>query len=143
VRRAAELASVNADIEQFPDGYQTVLGERGITVSGGQRQRIAIARALISDAPIVFFDDCLSNVDTETEMTILRNINNVTENRTTVIVTQRLGAVQNADEIIYMKDGRIHERGSHEHLMALDGEYAALYLEQESIESLEDDNNRQ
>ena len=140
IKRAAVLASVDSDIEQFPDKYGTFLGERGITVSGGQRQRIAIARSLISEAPIIFFDDCLSNVDTETEMKILNNINEVIENRTSIIVTQRLGAIKNADEIIYMKDGGVVERGTHDELMGLDGEYAALYNEQESIESLSDNN---
>ncbi|MFC1573867.1 ABC transporter ATP-binding protein [Candidatus Latescibacterota bacterium] len=138
IKKAAELASVDKDIEHFPEGYQAVLGERGITVSGGQRQRIAIARALISEAPIIFFDDCLSNVDTEIEMKILKNINRATENKTTIIVTQRLGAIKNADEILYMKDGRIIERGTHDHLMELDGEYAGLYIEQESIEALDE-----
>lgn len=140
IQRAAALASISGDIEQFPDHYKTYLGERGITVSGGQRQRLAIARSLISEAPIIFFDDCLSNVDTETEMKILNNINSVIENRTSIIVTQRLGAIKNADEIIYMKDGSIVERGTHDELMKIDGEYAALYSEQESIESLIDNN---
>ena len=140
IQRAAELASISGDIEQFPDHYKTYLGARGITVSGGQRQRLAIARSLTSEAPIIFFDDCISNVDTETEMKILNNINSVIENRTSIIVTQRLGAIKNADEIIYMKDGGIVERGTHDELMKLDGEYAALYSEQESIESLIDNN---
>ncbi|MBN1291906.1 MAG: ABC transporter ATP-binding protein [Candidatus Latescibacteria bacterium] len=136
IRKAAALASVDKAIEDFPDGYKTLLGERGITVSGGQRQRIAIARALISDAPITIFDDCLSNVDTETEMEILNNIRNFTENKTTIIVTQRLGAIKNADEILYMDAGNIIERGTHHQLMAMEGLYAAHYNEQESIESL-------
>lgn len=138
IRKAAALASIGDTIEQFPDGYQTVLGERGITVSGGQKQRIAIARALISEAPITLFDDCLSNVDTETEMAILNNLNSFTENKTTIIVTQRLGAIKNADEIIYMDAGEILERGTHEDLIALGGLYATLYSEQESIDSLDE-----
>ena len=138
IRKAAALASIGDTIEQFPDGYQTVLGERGITVSGGQKQRIAIARALISEAPITLFDDCLSNVDTETEMAILNNLNSFTKNKTTIIVTQRLGAIKNADEIIYMDDGEILERGTHEDLITLGGLYATLYSEQESIDSLDE-----
>jgi len=137
IRNAADQAFIADEIEQFPHGFETVLGERGITVSGGQRQRIAIARALISVAPIVFFDDSLSNVDTFTEKQILKNLHAITADKTTLIVTQRLGAIKDADEILYMKDGHIIERGRHETLMKLDGEYAGLFREQESIESLD------
>ncbi|MFC1692223.1 ABC transporter ATP-binding protein [Candidatus Latescibacterota bacterium] len=137
IEHAASLAAVEGDIASFPRGYETVLGERGITVSAGQRQRLAIARALISRAPILFFDDCLSNVDTLTEMKILRNINSYIKNKTALIVTQRLGAVKSADEILYMKDGLIIEHGRHEDLMKLDGEYAVLYKEQELLDLLE------
>lgn len=140
IRRAAFLAAIDDEIASYPDGYETVLGERGLTVSGGQRQRIAIARALISDSPILFFDDCLSNVDTVTEMKILKNIKNVIKNKTAIIVTHRLGAVTDADEILYMKNGIIIERGTHDKLLVLDGEYAALYHEQESIDLLEQQN---
>jgi ATP-binding cassette subfamily B protein len=140
IRRAAVLAAVADEIESFPKSYDTILGERGITVSGGQRQRITIARALISDAPIFFFDDSLSNVDTVTEKSILDIIKKKTADKTAIIVTQRLGAIQDCDEILYMKDGRIAERGTHVELMELNGEYAALYHEQESIESLENSN---
>lgn len=137
VRYAAELAVIHSEIEAYPGKYETLLGERGITVSGGQRQRIAIARAFISRAPILFLDDSLSSVDTITENAILRNLSKVIRGRTVVVVTQRLGAVRNADLILYMRDGRIVEHGIHYDLMALGGEYAALYTEQESIESLE------
>ena len=139
IKRAAVLASIADEIELFPNRYESILGERGINVSGGQRQRIAIARSLISDAPIIFFDDSLSNVDTVTEKVILNNIKEVIKGKTSLIVIQRVGAIKGSDEILYMKDGCITERGNHDSLMELDGEYAALYREQESIESL--DNN--
>lgn len=138
IHRAAEYAAIHETIDSFPDRYETRLGERGISVSGGQRQRLTIARAIVSEAPILFFDDCLSSVDTEKEMTILENLKKVTSNRTSIIVTQRLGAITGADEILYLRDGRIVERGTHKELMDLDGEYAALYSEQESLEIMED-----
>jgi ATP-binding cassette, subfamily B, multidrug efflux pump len=136
IKNAARLAAIDEEVSAYPSGYDTVIGERGITVSGGQRQRIAIARAFISDAPILFLDDSLSSVDTVTEMTILRNVHDVILNKTAVIITQRLGAIRNADEILYMSEGKIIERGTHESLMRQNGEYAALYNEQEAIESL-------
>lgn len=139
IRAAAALAAIDDEIRGYPDDYLTILGERGITVSGGQRQRIAIARAFISLSPILFLDDSLSSVDTITETAILRNVARIIEGRTAVIVTQRLGAIRNADLILYMRDGRIVERGTHDRLMELEGEYAALYSEQESIESLMDE----
>ena len=140
IKRAATLASIVDEIESFPDKFDTILGERGITVSGGQRQRIAIARALISDAPIIYFDDSLSNVDTGTEKLILNNLKEIVRNKTAIIVTQRLGAIKGSNEILYFKDGEIIERGTHDVMMKLDGEYAALYREQESLEALEENN---
>jgi len=140
IEHSAFLASIADEIESFPYEYDTVLGERGVTLSGGQKQRIAIARALISEAPIIFFDDSLSNVDTATEKLILNNLKEIVKKKTSIIVTQRLGAIKDSDEILYMKAGRIIERGTHETLMEFDGEYAALYREQESIELLKDNN---
>lgn len=139
IRSAASLASIDKEIDAYPVKYDTIIGERGITVSGGQRQRIAIARAFISRAPVLFLDDSLSSVDTITETAILRNIADVIRGRTAIVVTQRLGAIRNADYILYLRDGRIVEQGNHEQLMALGEEYAALYTEQESIESLSDE----
>ncbi|MFC1538293.1 ABC transporter ATP-binding protein [Candidatus Latescibacterota bacterium] len=138
IKFAAARAAISDEIESFPNGYETILGERGITLSGGQRQRVAIARALISESPIIFFDDSLSNVDTETEKMILNNLKEAVKKKTSFIVTQRLGAIKDSDEIFYMKGGTIIERGTHEVLMDYDGEYAALFKEQESIESLKD-----
>jgi ATP-binding cassette subfamily B protein len=139
IRNAATLAAIDKEIDAYPGKYDTILGERGVTVSGGQRQRIAIARAFISQAPILFLDDSLSSVDTITETAILRNIAGVIRGRTAVVVTQRLGAIRNADHILYFRDGRIAEQGTHDRLMALGGEYAALYTEQESIESISEE----
>ncbi len=136
--RAAERAAIAAEIEEFPEKFETMIGERGITLSGGQRQRVAIARALISESPIIFFDDSLSNVDTQTEQMILRNLKEAVKRKTSIIVTQRLGSIIDSDEIFYFKDGYVLERGTHETLMEMDGEYAALFREQESIESLTD-----
>ncbi len=138
VKRTARIAAVADEIESFPEGYLTMLGERGIAVSGGQRQRIAIARAIISDAPILFFDDCFANVDTRTEAAILANVKQAVAGKTALIVTQRLGAIRDADRIVYLRNGRIAEQGTHDDLMALDGEYAALFREQESLDKLED-----
>lgn len=137
IDEAARHAAIADEILSYPDGYDSILGERGLTVSGGQRQRIAIARALISHAPILFFDDCLSNVDTVTEMRILTSLKEVTRERTAVIVTHRLGAVADADLIMFIRGGKVIEKGTHEELMKLDGEYALLFNEQESIEKLE------
>ena len=139
IRSAASLAFIDKEIDAYPGKYDTIIGERGITVSGGQRQRIAIARAFISQAPVLFLDDSLSSVDTITETAILRNISQVIQGRTAIVVTQRLGAIRNADHILYLRDGRIAEQGTHDRLMALGGEYAALYTEQESIESLSEE----
>ncbi|MFC1489904.1 ABC transporter ATP-binding protein [Candidatus Latescibacterota bacterium] len=138
IKYAAASAAIADEVESFPDKYETILGERGITLSGGQRQRVAIARALISESPIIFFDDSLSNVDTETEKMILNNLKDAVRKKTSIIVTQRLAAIKDSDEIFYMKDCTILEHGTHDTLMDLDGEYAALFKEQESIESLKD-----
>jgi ATP-binding cassette subfamily B protein len=130
IKAAAKNAVVHKNIKNFTLGYETVLGERGITLSGGQKQRVSIARAIIKEPNILLFDDCLSAVDTETEEQILNNLKNVTQNTTTIIVSHRVSSAKNADQIIVLDDGAIIERGNHESLLEADGYYAELYTNQ-------------
>jgi ATP-binding cassette subfamily B protein len=130
VREAADSANIAADIEGFPEGYQTMVGERGITLSGGQKQRTAIARALIRDPRILILDDALSSVDTHTEDKILNHLREVMQGRTTIFISHRVSTVRNADRIAVLHDGRIVEQGTHEELLALNGYYNDLYNKQ-------------
>lgn len=127
---AATNAVVHKNIENFTNGYETVLGERGITLSGGQKQRVSIARAIIKKPNILLFDDCLSAVDTETEEQILNNLKRVTLETTTIIVSHRVSSAKNADQIIVLDDGRIVEGGDHQSLLDSNGYYAELYANQ-------------
>jgi ATP-binding cassette subfamily B protein len=130
VIEAAKNASVHKNIKGFSKGYDTVLGERGITLSGGQKQRVSIARAIIHDPQILLFDDSLSAIDTETEEEILQNLFKISESKTTIIVSHRVSSAKNADQIIVLDDGAIIERGNHESLLEADGYYAELYTNQ-------------
>ncbi|WP_418513659.1 ABC transporter ATP-binding protein [Corallibacter sp.] len=130
VIEAAKQAQVHKNIIKFSKGYNTVLGERGITLSGGQKQRVSIARAIIKNPNILLFDDCLSAVDTETEEKILKNLKKVSTGKTTIIVSHRISSVKNADKILVLDDGKITQAGSHETLVTIDGYYKSLYLEQ-------------
>jgi ATP-binding cassette subfamily B protein len=127
---AAKNADVHKNIKKFTNGYETVLGERGITLSGGQKQRISIARAIIKTPQILLFDDCLSAVDTETEETILTNLIKVTHGKTTIIVSHRVSSAKNADKIIVLEGGKIIQEGTHEALIDIDGYYKNLYHKQ-------------
>ncbi len=130
VIEAAKNAAVHKNIIGFAKGYDTVLGERGITLSGGQKQRVSIARAIIKNPQILLFDDCLSAVDTETEEEILQNLLKISENKTTIIVSHRISSVKNADKIIVLEDGKIIQQGTHNKLVNSEGYYKELYAKQ-------------
>jgi len=130
IHQAAEAANIAADIESFPERYQTMVGERGITLSGGQKQRTAIARALIRNPRILILDDALSSVDTHTEDKILNHLREVMQGRTTIFISHRVSTVRNADRIAVLHEGRIVESGTHDELLALNGYYSDLYNKQ-------------
>src|SRR6202789_1314055 len=130
IHDAAEAANIAADIESFPEGYQTLVGERGITLSGGQKQRTAIARALIRNPQILILDDALSSVDTHTEDKILNHLRDVMQGRTTIFISHRVSTVRNADRIAVLHGGAIVELGTHDELLALNGYYTDLYNKQ-------------
>jgi ATP-binding cassette subfamily B protein len=130
IQNAAEAANVAADIEGFPERYQTMVGERGITLSGGQKQRTAIARALIRNPRILILDDALSSVDTHTEDKILNHLREVMRGRTTIFISHRVSTVRNADRIAVLHDGHVVETGTHDELLALNGYYSDLYNKQ-------------
>ncbi len=138
VEEAAEISRLAADIGDFPHGYDTVLGERGVTLSGGQKQRAAIARAVARDPRILILDDALSSVDTSTEEQILTRLRDVLATRTAILISHRISTVRHADQIIVLDDGRIVERGTHDELLVRGGLYADLYQKQLLEEELEE-----
>jgi ATP-binding cassette subfamily B protein len=115
---------------EFKNGYQTILGERGVTLSGGQKQRVSIARAIIKNPSILIFDDCLSAVDTETEEKILSNLEQVSKNKTTFIISHRVSSAKNADKILVLDTGEIIQQGTHSELLEKEGYYKELYAQQ-------------
>src|SRR5437762_1027412 len=130
VHSAAEAANIAAEIENFPDQYRTLVGERGITLSGGQKQRTAIARAIIRNPRILILDDALSSVDTHTEDKILNHLRDIMQDRTTIFISHRVSTVRNADMIAVLYDGRVVELGTHDELLARNGYYSDLYNKQ-------------
>src|SRR3989449_2443247 len=130
IERAAEIAGLDTDVQEFPEGFDTLVGERGITLSGGQKQRTAIARALIRRPKILILDDALSSVDTYTEENILAHLRRIMVGRTSLIVSHRVSTVKDADLIVVLEDGGIAERGTHDSLIARGGIYAELYEKQ-------------
>lgn len=138
VHQAAKLAAIHDDILQFPEGYQTLVGERGVTLSGGQRQRISIARALISQAPILVLDDALSAVDIKTEKVIIEHLQQRRE-QTLIVVSHRLSAIERADELVVLAHGEMIEKGTHRELIRQDGWYARMAAYQQMEQALEND----
>ena len=136
VRRVAEAAGLGPDIAVLPEGYETLVGERGITLSGGQRQRVALARALAADPEILILDDSLSSVDAQTEREILTRLEPILAGRTSVVVSHRVAAVKGAHQILVLDQGRVAERGTHAALLSAGGLYARLYREQLAVEAL-------
>lgn len=139
VKQAAKDAAIYANIMEFPEGFNTLVGERGVTLSGGQKQRISIARAIATHPKVLVFDDCLSAVDTETEEEILSNLQRIMKGKTTIIISHRVSSVRNADRIIIMEHGAVAEEGTHDSLLEKNGLYAALYKKQ--VEDLRNKNS--
>ena len=135
VMAAAKQASIHEEIARLPLGYQTLVGERGVTLSGGQKQRISIARALVKAPSMVIFDDCLSAVDAKTEKEILTNLNSWLEDKTAIIITHRIFSLLQFDKVIVMDNGSIVEQGTHAQLLAMKGNYSEMYARQQEQEN--------
>ena len=130
---AAKIAEAHNFIQQLPEGYKTIVGERGQRLSGGQRQRIALARAVLKDSPILILDEATASVDNETEVLIQKSLSKLTKNRTTIVIAHRLSTIKNADNIIVLDKGKIIEEGKHSQLLTMGGIYSDLWNVQVGI----------
>jgi len=137
IENSAKAACIYESIMDFPKGFNTIIGERGVNISGGQKQRISIARAIIKNPPILILDDSLSAVDAVTETKILNNLKDIRKNKTAIIIAHRLSAVKDADEIIVLDEGSIAEKGTHDELLSKGGVYYGIYKEQFKDENSE------
>ncbi|HEY0751218.1 MAG TPA: ATP-binding cassette domain-containing protein, partial [Chitinophagaceae bacterium] len=131
IRQAAQFAEIDKDILSFSNGYNTLVGERGVTLSGGQKQRVSIARALVKDTKILILDDSLSAVDSRTENEILSHIYDYMKNRTSILITHKLSNLRIFDKIVVLDQGEIKEMGSHEELISMEGIYHEMYIRQQ------------
>ena len=138
VERAIEVAQLAADLKTFPQGLETIVGERGVTLSGGQKQRTALARSVVRQPKILILDDALASVDTRTEEQILKRLRDTMAERTTILIAHRISTVMAADHIIVLDEGRIIEEGTHDQLLERDGLYADMYRRQHLTEELSD-----
>ena len=138
IRHAAKIACIDDAVMNFPDGYDTLVGERGVTLSGGQRQRIAIARMLLQKAPILIFDDSLSAVDSQTDSLIRKALGDYLEDATVILISHRITTLMGADQIVVLNHGRIEEMGSHRELIRQQGIYRRIY----DIQMSQDDRKR-
>jgi subfamily B ATP-binding cassette protein MsbA len=135
VLAACRLARVDAFAESFPDGYDTIIGERGVKLSGGQRQRVSIARALLADPRILILDEATSSLDSESEALIQEGLAHLMKGRTTFVIAHRLSTIRRADQILVVEEGQITERGTHSELLSRSGRYAEMYRRQHEVES--------
>ena len=138
VRRVLDVADLQSEVEVFPEGIDTRVGERGIALSGGQKQRATLARAILADPELLILDDCLSSVDSQTEHRILRGFENVLKDKTCILISHRMAVIKEADEILVLEDGRIVERGDHDSLMRTGGVYAQMYRRQQMSDELDE-----
>ena len=138
LKQASDIAELSKDVDGFPEGFSTMIGERGVNLSGGQKQRICLARSIISPASIFIFDDPISSVDADTEKDILKNLKQIIGSKTTIFITHRIQSIKNSDRIVVMENGEIREIGTHEELLALNGIYYELYNQQLIMQELEE-----